>query len=222
MRRVLSAFFLLSALAVATPAAAQQDAGWFGSVGVGGGWGDLGSWSGKLENLTAGARGGYQLNKMFAVVGEVGSILHAEGCTQPAGIPNCTADNAQGLVSTNFSEIAAVAAARAGTVHINGTHIDGDIMIAPSVKVSKWFKPYVVGGFTYWMANAVRETDTGLVHNHIERNPGFNVGGGMYIPVYKFININADYRFFAINAESDNTNINQFTIQIGLIGHVVK
>jgi hypothetical protein len=222
MRRVVSAFFLLSALAIAAPAAAQQDSGWFGSVGVGGGWGDLGNWEGQLKNLTAGARGGFQLNKMFGIVGEMGSILHADGCTQPAGVANCTADNAQGLVSTDFTNIAAVAQARAGVVHINGSHIDGDVMISPSAKVSKWFKPYVVGGFTYWIANAVRETDTGLVHNHIEKNPGFNIGAGAYIPIYKFINVNADYRFFAVNAESDNTNINQFSIQIGLLGHAVK
>ena len=222
MRRVLSALFLLSALAVATPAAAQQDSGWFGSVGVGGGWGDLGNWEGQLKNLTAGARGGYQLNKMFAIVGEMGAILHAEGCNQPAGTANCSADNAQGLVSTDFREIAAVAQARPATVHINGTHVDADVMISPSAQVSKWFKPYLVGGFTYWMANAVREADTGQVHNHIERNPGFNIGGGMHIPLYKFINLNADYRFFAINAEADNTNINQFSLQISILGHVVK
>jgi opacity protein-like surface antigen len=222
MRRVLSAFFLLSVLACATPAAAQQDAGWFGSVGIGGGWGDLGSWEGQLENMTAGARGGYQLNKMFAIVGEMGAILHAEGCTQPAGTANCDADNAQGLVSTDFREIAPAASARVGTVHINGTHVDADVMISPSAAVSKWFKPYVVGGFTYWIANAVRETDTGLVHNHIDKNPGFNVGGGVHIPIYKFINLNADYRFFAINGESDSTNINQFSLQIGILGHVTK
>ena len=222
MRRVLSAFFLLSALAVATPAAAQQDSGWFGSVGIGGGWGDLGNWEGQLKNLTAGARGGYQLNKMFAIAGEMGGILHADGCTQAPGVPNCVADNAQGLVSTNFSEIAPAASARAGTVHINGTHVDADVMITPSAKVSKWFKPYVLGGFTYWIANAVRETDTGLVHNHIDKNPGFNIGGGAYIPLYKFINVNAEYRFFSVNGETDNTNINQFTLQIGILGHVTK
>src|SRR5436190_22372376 len=140
MRRVLSAFFLLSALVCATPAAAQ-DTGWFGSAGIGGGWGDLGNWEGQLKNLTAGARGGYQLNKMFAVVGELGGILHAEGCTQAPSVPNCVADNAQGLVSTNFSEIAPAASARTGVVHINGTHVDVDAMITPKMTISKSVKP---------------------------------------------------------------------------------
>jgi len=219
MRRVVSAFFVLSALALATPAAAQE-IGWFGSVGIGGGWGDLGSWEGKLENLTAGARGGYQFTSLLGVMGEMTGILHAEGCTQAATVPTCTSEHSLGLVSTDFSEVAAAATARPAEVHINGTHIDGNVVVTP-IKPGKYFRLYVTGGFTYWVANAVRETDTGLVHNHIEKNPGMNFGAGVYIPIYKYININADYRHFSISAD-DTQQLDQFGIMIGLLGHVTK
>ena len=219
MRRVVSAFFVLSALSLATPAAAQE-IGWFGSVGVGGGWGDLGSWNGKLENLTAGARGGYQLTKLIGIEGEMTTILHADGCSQAANQPNCDSEHSLGLVSTNFSEVAAAATARPSEVHINGTHIDGNAVFTPAGNF-KWVRPYVTGGFTYWIANAVRETDTGLVHNHIEKNPGFNIGGGVYIPIYRFIRVNADYRHFSISAD-ETQQLDQFALTLSLFGHVAK
>jgi opacity protein-like surface antigen len=224
MRRVVSAFFVLSALALATPAAAQE-IGWFGSVGIGGGWGDLGSWNGKLENLTAGARGGYQLTKLIGIQGEMTSILHAEGCSTAAPVApatgvTCTSEHSLGLVSTDFSEVAAAAKNRPADIHINGTHIDGNAVFTPTMN-SKWFRAYVTGGFTYWVANAVRETDTGLVHNHIEKNPGFNVGGGVYIPIYKYMNINLDYRHFSISAD-ETQQLDQVGVMFGLLGHVAK
>ena len=212
MRRGVLTLALLSAwLLNAAPAAAQNDAEerpWVASAGIGGSFGSLGSYGGGLENLAVEVMGGRSITPLIAIVGEMGGALH---------VP---ADKAidHPFVSTDFSNIAAAALNAPGPeIHLNGLHWNANILITPTLNIPR-FMPYITAGYGGYTGSAVRETDFGLVHNNIETSPAGNVGGGVLIPVYRFVSVRADYRAYFINAEIDSVTLNQFSLTVGVGG----
>jgi hypothetical protein len=206
MRRGLLALVLLpAALFGAAPAAAQDDIRpWLGSVGIGGSFGTLGSWKGNGENLSVEVMGGRNVRPWIAIVGEMGGALGAPG------------EQAEPFVSTDFSTINPAALARPATVHINALHWNLNVLITPGVKVP-YVRPYVTAGYGGYTGAAIRETDFGLVHNNVETNPAGNVGGGVLMPLYRFVAVRADYRAYFIGAD-ESVTLNQFSLTIGVGG----
>ena len=197
---------LLSAWLVnAAPAAAQdEEKPWIASAGIGGSFGTLGSYGGGLENLAVEVMGGRSISPLIAVVGEMGGALHAP------------LDKAKPFVSTDFSYIAAAALARPSTVHINGLHWNANVWVTPKLNTSRVL-PYVTAGYGGFTGSAVRETDFGLVHNNVNTSPAGNVGGGVMVPVYRFVAVRADYRAYFINSD-DSVTLNQFSVTVGVGG----
>jgi hypothetical protein len=208
MRRGVLTLALLSAwLLNAAPAAAQtasEERPWVASAGIGGSFGTLGSYGGGLENLAVEVMGGRSISPLIAIVGEMGAALHAPQ------------DKAKSFVSTDFSYIAAAALARPSTIHINGVHWNANVWITPQLNTPR-FQPYVTAGYGGYTGSAVRETDFGLVHNNISTNPAGNVGGGVMVPVYRFVSVRADYRAYFISSD-DSVNLNQFSVTVGVGG----
>jgi len=208
MRRGVLTVALLSALVInAAPAAAQsatEEKPWFASAGIGGAFGTLGSWQGDLENLSVEVMGGRSLKPWLAIVGEFGGALH----TPP--------DKSEGIASLDFTGIAAAAQARPAEIHTNGLHWNANVWISPPVNV-KYVAPYITGGYGGYTGSAVRETDFGLVHNNVETNPAFNVGGGILWPVYRFVSVRADYRYYGISNDADS-KLSEFTLTLGVGG----
>jgi hypothetical protein len=191
----------------ASPAAAQnatEERPWFASAGIGGSFGTLGSWKGELQNLSVEVMGGRSISPLIGIVGEMGGALHAP------------LDKAKPFVSTDFSYIAAAAAVRPATIHINGLHWNANVWITPKLNTPR-IMPYVTAGYGGYTGSAVRETDFGLVHNNVETNPAGNVGGGVMVPVYRFVSVRADYRAYFISAD-DSVTLNQFSLTVGVGG----
>ena len=214
MRRGVLTVALLSAWLVnASPAAAQsatEEKPWFATAGIGGAFGTLGSWQGDLENLSVEVMGGRSINPWLAIVGEFGGALHNppdKGDKIACSTPSCTLD---------FNNIAAAALARPADIHTNGLHWNGNVWISPPVNL-KYAAPYITAGYGGYTSSAVRETDFGLVHNNVETNPAGNIGGGVLIPVYRFVSVRADYRAYFVSRD-DSVTVNTFSLTVGVGG----
>jgi hypothetical protein len=187
-----------------------------GSAGIGGAFGTLGSWQGDLENLSVEVMGGRRISPLLAIVGEMGVALHAppDNCTDSPKNLTCVAP--EPFVSADFNYIAPAAKARDASVHLNGLHWNANILVTPTLNI-KYIMPYVTAGYGGYTGSAVREADIGLFHTNTDVNPAGNVGGGVMIPVYRFVAVRADYRAYFVNGD-DRSNISQFSLTVGVGG----
>ena len=187
-----TALALLTALAYAVPAAAQDNRLSFNAV-VGPSFGNVGT----TFSTTAGLD--IALTDRASIIGEVGVLPHA--------------------AFRDAIEIAPPAAdAGLGAPRVNSYHWNGNLKVRP-FEIGR-FEPYVTGGLGSFTADTIVSDRTiGTTRFEDRRRAtdfATNVGAGLTYRLNEWAGVGADYRTFFVHRDESTPRVNRFAVGVTL------